>query len=62
MTALIRHRTPPDPYGCRWCGEGQGHHGRSYVISRGMHSWERPTNAQIKARMRARRAARKDTP
>ena len=55
----IRHRTAPSPYGCRWCGEARHHHGRSWVGSRGIHVWEQPTSAQILARMRARRAARK---
>lgn len=50
---------PPTPFGCRWCGDEQGHHGRQYLRSRGVHGWERPTEAQIKARMRARRNARK---
>ncbi|MFC9681336.1 hypothetical protein [Streptomyces sp. NPDC056948] len=50
---------PPIPFGCRWCGTQQGHHGRSYMRGRGMHGWEQPTQAQIKARMLARRAARK---
>lgn len=56
MTTRVRHHVPPNPYGCRWCGDAQSHHGRSYVRSRGLHSWEQPTNEQIKARMRARRA------
>ncbi|MCU1668390.1 MAG: hypothetical protein JWP40_1317 [Blastococcus sp.] len=49
---------PPTPYGCRWCGEKRGHHGRQYLRSKGIHGWERPTEAQILARMRARRRAR----
>ncbi|WP_098007794.1 hypothetical protein [Streptomyces sp. sk226] len=57
---VTRHRTAPTPFGCRWCGEQARNHGRSYVRSRGMHGWERPTNDQIKARMRARRANRKE--
>ncbi|MGW7398074.1 hypothetical protein ACWGH7_16435 [Streptomyces cyaneofuscatus] len=36
-------------------------HGRRYVNSQGMHAWERPTNDQIKIRMRARRANRKES-
>lgn len=50
---------PATPFGCRWCGTRQSHHGRSYMRGRGMHGWERPTEAQIKARMIARRNARK---
>ncbi|MFI2632574.1 hypothetical protein ACH5A2_19580 [Streptomyces collinus] len=50
---------PATPFGCRWCGTQQSHHGRSYMRGRGMHGWEQPTQAQIKARMVARRNARK---
>ncbi|MFD9249569.1 hypothetical protein [Streptomyces bottropensis] len=50
--------TAPTPYGCRWCGTEQGGHGRRWIPGKGMHAWERPTEAQIKARMLARRAAR----
>ncbi|MBE4790289.1 MULTISPECIES: hypothetical protein [Streptomyces] len=50
--------TAPTPLGCRWCGGAQGSHGRQWMAGRGMHSWARPTEAQIKARMLARRAAR----
>ena len=60
VSARIRHHTAPSPYGCRWCGEDRHQHGRSWVGSRGIHSWEQPTNAQIKARMHARRNTRKD--
>lgn len=56
----IRHPDgqPPTPFGCRRCGNPQGSHGRSYIAGAGIHTWERPTNAQILARMRARRAHR----
>lgn len=50
---------PPTPFGCRWCGTEQRHHGRRSLRGRPSHSWERPTEAQIKARMVARRNARK---
>ncbi|WP_405548761.1 hypothetical protein [Streptomyces microflavus] len=56
---VIRHRTAPTPFSCRWCGVVAGNHGRRYVRSQGMHAWGRPTNTQIIARMKARRAARK---
>lgn len=59
MTTRIRHHAAPNPYGCRWCGLDNPH-GLYYVPSRGMHAWEQPTNTQIKARMHARRTARKD--
>lgn len=47
------------PFGCRWCGTERDGHGRRWVRGHGMHSWERPTEAQVKARMLARRNARK---
>lgn len=50
--------TAPTPFGCRWCGTEQGGHGSRYMRGKGMHGWERPTEAQIKARMLARRNAR----
>lgn len=49
----------PTPFGCRWCGTEQGGHGRRWIPGRGQHSWEQPTRAQILARMKARRDARK---
>lgn len=49
----------PTPFGCRWCGTEQGGHGRRWMPGKGLHRWERPTEAQIKARMLARRNARK---
>jgi len=51
--------TAPTPFGCRWCGDEQGGHGRRWMAGHGMHSWVRPTEAQMKARMLARRNARK---
>ncbi|MDX2800145.1 hypothetical protein [Streptomyces scabiei] len=51
--------TAPTPFGCRWCGDEQRHHGRQWMAGHGMHSWVRPTEAQMKARMLARRNARK---
>ncbi len=51
------HR-PPTPYGCRWCGAAKRSHGHRWVASAGLHTWDRPTNAQILARMQARRRTR----
>lgn len=42
------------PFGCGRCGLPQPH-GRQYDRDGG-HQWERPTDAQILARMKARRA------
>lgn len=53
------HGTTPAPSGCRWCGREQYNHGCWYVPRRGFHGWVQPTQAQIKARMLARRNARK---
>ncbi|WP_086780217.1 hypothetical protein [Streptomyces griseus] len=44
--------TPPPPFGCRRCGHDQQVHGGAG------HRWERPTGAQIFARMTARRRTR----
>lgn len=44
--------TPPPPFGCRRCGHDPATHGDH------THPWERPTNAQVLARMKARRRAR----
>lgn len=53
------HGRFPTPFGCRWCGYEQGRHGHLFMPRRGLHRWVQPTQAQIKARMLARRAARK---
>lgn len=50
---------PPTPFGCRWCGTEQRFHGRRSLRGRNSHRWVQPTQAQIKARMLARRNARK---
>jgi len=47
-----------NPNGCRWCGIDQRSHGRQWTDEAGWHTWEQPTQAQIKARMQARRASR----
>lgn len=48
----------PTPFGCRWCGVEQRFHGRRSLRGRNSHRWEQPTQAQIKARMLARRNVR----
>lgn len=45
------------PNGCRWCGIEKRGHGRQATTG-GSHTWEQPTQAQIKERMLARRSAR----
>lgn len=53
------HGTVPTPFGCRWCGAERGSHGWMWIPRfPQLHRWERPTNAQILARMKARRANR----
>ncbi|OQD51939.1 hypothetical protein BM536_037010 [Streptomyces phaeoluteigriseus] len=59
MTVRVRHAGPPAPSGCRWCGEDQSRHGRRWVSSVGVHSWEEPTREQRLSRMRARRSLRR---
>ncbi|MDI9836225.1 hypothetical protein [Streptomyces sp. KAU_LT] len=56
----VRHPdgTPPPPFGCRWCGIHPAEHRARRTAAAGLHTWERPTDAQILARMRARRVAR----
>ncbi|MFF5972266.1 hypothetical protein ACFY7C_12175 [Streptomyces sp. NPDC012769] len=49
------------PSACRWCGIEERSHSRQWKPPVGWHSWEQPTQAQIKARMIARRNARKTT-
>lgn len=51
--------TVPTPFGCRWCGREQYGHMQLFLPRRGFHTWVQPTQAQIKARMLARRNARK---
>lgn len=47
----------PNPNACRWCGIDKPH-GWQWIPSKGLHQWEQPTQTQIKARMKARRASR----
>ncbi|MFJ2110605.1 hypothetical protein ACIOEX_01530 [Streptomyces sp. NPDC087850] len=54
----VRHQAPPSPSACRWCGIDQRPHARQWAQPAGWHAWEQPTEQQILARMRARRAAR----
>jgi hypothetical protein len=53
------HGTAPTPSGCRWCGSEKRSHFQRFLPRRGFHAWVQPTQAQIKARMLARRNARK---
>jgi hypothetical protein len=44
-----------EPSACTWCGIAQRGHGRQYADAAGWHVWERPSQEQILARMKARR-------
>ncbi|MEU7155120.1 hypothetical protein [Streptomyces chrestomyceticus] len=61
--ALLDLPTPvikmPEPYACAWCGIPRLSHGLQYMWGVGGHGWVRPSDAQILARMKARRAARR---
>jgi hypothetical protein len=50
--------TEVEPSGCRYCGIPARVHAQQWKASVGWHKWMLPTQAQIKARMLARRAAR----
>ncbi|HEY6114754.1 MAG TPA: hypothetical protein VI172_02245, partial [Candidatus Dormibacteraeota bacterium] len=44
-----------EPSACAWCSIEQRGHGRQYADAVGWHGWERPSQEQILARMKARR-------
>ncbi|MFB6813064.1 hypothetical protein ACFCV8_00755 [Streptomyces sp. NPDC056347] len=44
------------PYGCGLCGLDERAHGRQWVESSGWHTWKRPDDRLVLARMRARRS------
>ena len=46
------------PFGCKYCGIEHRGHGHRWTKGVGMHFFYRPSDAQILARMRARRLAR----
>jgi hypothetical protein len=52
----------PDPTACGLCGINDREHMQRWKPPVGWHTWTAPTQAQIKARMLARRAARKTRP
>ncbi|MFE6225428.1 hypothetical protein [Streptomyces sp. NPDC057854] len=43
------------PSACRWCGIEERAHFQQWTQSAGWHTYEPPTQQQIKARMTARR-------
>ncbi|MCX4792549.1 hypothetical protein OG369_43010 [Streptomyces sp. NBC_01221] len=56
MTARI-----PSPNACRHCGLDRRGHAQQWTTDAGWHTWTQPTQDQILARMRARRAATKES-
>jgi len=50
--------TSPNPMGCRRCGIDQRGHAIQATAD-GSHTWQQPTQQQIRDRMLARRAERK---
>lgn len=48
--------TPTTPNGCHHCGIPLPH-GQQFTEAAGLHGWVQPTDAQILARMIARRTA-----
>ncbi|MFC8447587.1 hypothetical protein [Kitasatospora sp. NPDC057223] len=48
--------TTAAPSGCRHCGISKPEHMQRWKSGVGWHAWEPPTQAQILARMKARRA------
>ncbi|MFI6282887.1 hypothetical protein [Streptomyces sp. NPDC050988] len=53
---------PAAPSGCRWCCVEEREHMQRRKPSASCHTWERPADVQILARMRARHAARITAP
>ncbi|ACX71162.1 hypothetical protein pZL12.85 [Streptomyces phage ZL12] len=49
----------PRPNGCRHDGIDQRAHARQWTPEAGWHTWEQPTQEQIKDRMRGRRLCTK---
>lgn len=59
VAAVTEALRRPIPSGCRWCGlPARGHAQRHPGSGIPWHSYAEPTQPQILARMRARRAAR----
>lgn len=56
--SAVRHKSAPEPGGCRWCGIAQRQHASRFAPSVGQHVFDAPTAAQRLARMRARRSSR----
>lgn len=60
--AAVRHVETPEPGGCRWCGIGERQHASRFTAPVGQHLFVTPTAALLLARLRARRASRRETP
>jgi len=46
-----------EPQACRWCEIAERGHGRQFADAVGWHEWAAPSDAQVLARMKARRLA-----
>lgn len=55
----VKRLTFESPYGCRWCGDEQHHHGQQWAPIIGMHPWMEPSQAVILERMLRRLDARR---
>lgn len=58
---MTAQRTPlplTEPSACGHCGIPRRPHAQRWTAAAGWHAWQPPTDAQILARMRARRTAR----
>lgn len=51
-------RPLPDPFSCKACGIDRWNHGRRYEKVAGVHTWIRPSDRRILARMISRRLLR----
>lgn len=59
LLTRVRHKSTPEPGGCRWCGTAERQHASRFARSVGQHLFDAPTPAQRLARMRARRAGQR---
>jgi hypothetical protein len=62
VTHTNRRLTFESPYGCRWCGDEQYHHGQQWAPIIGMHHWLEPSQEMILERMLRRLDARLNAP
>ncbi|MCC9307719.1 hypothetical protein LN042_11525 [Kitasatospora sp. RB6PN24] len=56
---MTNPRAVAEPSACRHCGIPHREHYQQWTQAAGWHQWQPPTDAQILARMQARRAGRR---